>query len=78
MFVFLPKKIDGLNDVESQLSSGTLKDERVILTRDQFKKLLNQMKPPLSTIIQPPSDYLLSKAVYEVIVCLMSFYISIR
>lgn len=42
-----------------------LKDERVILTRDQFKKLLNQMKPPVSAVIHPPSDYLLTKAVYK-------------
>ena len=41
-----------------------MKDEKVLLTREQFKKLLNQMRPPDSTLIQPPADYLITKAVY--------------
>ncbi|MFH1283474.1 MAG: hypothetical protein ABII27_07395 [bacterium] len=36
----------------------------VVLKRDQFKQLLNNMKPPASTSVQPPSDYLITKAVY--------------
>ena len=42
-----------------------LKEEKVVLTRDQFKRLLNQMKPPADPIIQPPADYLLTKAAYK-------------
>lgn len=42
-----------------------LKDEKVVLTREQFKKLLNQMKPPVTTDIQPPGDFLVTKAVYR-------------
>lgn len=41
-----------------------LKEEKVVLTREQFKRLLNQMKPPLTTSIQPPADYLLTRASY--------------
>lgn len=42
-----------------------LKDEKVVLSRKQFKNLLNQMKPPIDTIIQPPADFLLTKAIYS-------------
>ena len=41
-----------------------LKEEKVVLTREQFKRLLNQMKPPVTTDIQPPADYLLTRASY--------------
>lgn len=41
-----------------------LKDEKVVLTRDQFRNLLNKMKPPSDPDIKPPSDYLLTQAVY--------------
>jgi hypothetical protein len=41
-----------------------LKDEKVILTRDQFRNLLNKMKPPSDPDIKPPSNYLLIQAVY--------------
>jgi hypothetical protein len=41
-----------------------LKDEKVVLTRDQFKRLLSQMKPPEDPLIKPPADYLLTEAVY--------------
>jgi len=42
-----------------------LKDEKVVLTREQFKRLLNRMKPPKDTVIQPPADYLLTKGAYK-------------
>jgi len=42
-----------------------LKDEKVVLTRAQFKRLLDQMKPPGENIIKPPADYLLTQAVYK-------------
>jgi len=41
-----------------------LKDEKVVLTREQFRNLLNKMKPPSDPEIKPPSDYLLTQAVY--------------
>lgn len=41
-----------------------LKDEKVVLTREQFKRLLNRMKPPTDPIIHPPADYLLPKGAY--------------
>ncbi len=42
-----------------------LKEEKVVLTRAQFKRLLDQMKPPADPITQPPADFLLTKAVYK-------------
>lgn len=42
-----------------------LKDERVVLTREQFKRLLSRMKPPVDPPVKPPSDYLLTEAVYS-------------
>lgn len=44
--------------------SFQMKDEKVLLTREQFKKLLSQMRPPDSPDIQPPADYLITKAAY--------------
>lgn len=41
-----------------------LKDEKVVLTRDQFRNLLDKMKPPSDPDIKPPADYLLTQAVY--------------
>ncbi|MCX6565935.1 MAG: hypothetical protein NTW38_05855 [Candidatus Aminicenantes bacterium] len=41
-----------------------LKEERVLLTRAQFRELLNQMKPPADPTLPPPADYLLTQAVY--------------
>ena len=46
------------------IPSFQMKDEKVVLTREQFKKLLNQMRPPDTTVIQPPADYLITKAAY--------------
>ncbi|MBN1273319.1 MAG: hypothetical protein JXB26_13710 [Candidatus Aminicenantes bacterium] len=42
-----------------------LRDEKVVLTREQFKRLLDQMKPHLDTAIQPPADFLITKASYS-------------
>ncbi|MCJ7583051.1 MAG: hypothetical protein MUP98_21240 [Candidatus Aminicenantes bacterium] len=44
--------------------SFQMKDEKILLTREQFKTLLNQMRSPDSTVIQPPADYLITKAAY--------------
>lgn len=41
-----------------------LKDEKVVLTRNQFRNLLNKMKPPSDPEIKPPSNYLLTEAAY--------------
>jgi len=45
--------------------SFQLKDEKVVLTRGQFKRLLKQMKPPKDDGIQPPADFLLTRAAYR-------------
>lgn len=37
----------------------------VVLQREQFKKLLQQMKPPYTKPLQPPADYLITKAEYS-------------
>lgn len=42
-----------------------LKDEKVVLTRIQFNRLLDQMKPPKDVLINPPADYLLDSASYS-------------
>lgn len=41
-----------------------LKEERVLLTRAQFRQLLSQMKPPADSTLPPPAEYLLTQAVY--------------
>ena len=40
----------------------------VILTREQFKKLIDQMKPPRRVYLEPPCDYLIRKANYNGVV----------
>ncbi len=42
-----------------------IKDGMVVLTREQFKALLEKMKGPDVTIITPPGDYLITKAEYK-------------
>jgi hypothetical protein len=43
----------------------TLKEGNVVLTRAEFKKLVDQMKPPTRpTISPPPFDYLITKVIY--------------
>ncbi len=41
-----------------------LKEERVVLTRAQFRQLLNQMKTPADPALTPPAEYLLTQAAY--------------
>lgn len=43
----------------------TLKEGNVVLTRTEFKKLVDQMKPPVGVEAQPPFDYLITKAIYS-------------
>lgn len=42
-----------------------IQNGKVVLQREQFKKLLEKMKPPLITTLKPPGDYLITKAVYS-------------
>ncbi len=42
-----------------------MKEETVVLTREQFKKLLDQMKPPVISAVTPPADFLITKANYQ-------------
>ena len=42
----------------------TLKEGNVVLTRAEFQKLVDQMKPPSDLDAQIPFDYLITKAVY--------------
>ncbi|MCI0691482.1 hypothetical protein L0337_05675 [candidate division KSB1 bacterium] len=43
----------------------TLQGGNVVLTRAEFKNLVDQMKPPTAAGTQPPFDYLITKAVYS-------------
>jgi hypothetical protein len=43
----------------------TVSGGNVILTRQEFQKLVDQMKPPAGGDGQPPFDYLITKAVYS-------------
>jgi hypothetical protein len=43
----------------------TLKEGNVVLTRAEFQKLVDQMKPPADLNTQLPFDYLITKAVYS-------------
>ena len=43
----------------------TLRQGDVVLTRAEFKKLVDQMKPPTWVGTQPPFDYLITKAIYS-------------
>jgi hypothetical protein len=43
----------------------TLKEGNVVLTRAEFKSLVDQMKPPTQpTVTPPPFDYLITKVIY--------------
>lgn len=42
-----------------------LKEEKVVLTREQFKRLLDQMKPHPDEALQPPADFFITKASYS-------------
>ncbi len=37
----------------------------VVLTREEFKKLLDRMKPPVGGELKPPADYVITKAIYN-------------
>lgn len=37
----------------------------VVLTREEFKKLLDRMKPPLPTDLKAPRDYIITRAAYN-------------
>jgi hypothetical protein len=43
----------------------TVKEGDVVLTRAEFKKLVDQMKPPTALDAKPPFDYLITKAIYS-------------
>ncbi len=43
----------------------TVKEGNVVLTRTEFKKLIDQMKPPAGIGITPPFNYLITKATYS-------------
>jgi hypothetical protein len=38
---------------------------QVILTRDEFKKIVDRMKPPVGVELKPPSDYIIMRASYN-------------
>ena len=42
----------------------TLREGDVVLTRAEFKKLVDQMQPPEGPAVPPPFDYLITKSVY--------------
>ena len=43
----------------------TLKNGDVVMKRNDFKDLINQMKPPNPNTLNPPFDYLITKAIYS-------------
>ena len=42
-----------------------LKDGNVVMSREEFKKLVDQMKPPPAPDATPPFDHLITKAMYS-------------
>jgi len=58
------KKILALTGSEIKVEYD-IQNGKVVLQREQFKKLLEQMKPPMITPLNPPGDYLITKAVYS-------------
>jgi hypothetical protein len=42
-----------------------LKDGNVVMSREEFKKLVDQMKPPQAADATPPFDHLITKAMYS-------------
>jgi len=42
----------------------TIEDGKVVLTREQFKRLLDEMKPSVIPVVKPPADYFITKATY--------------
>ncbi|MBN2000752.1 hypothetical protein JW935_24600 [candidate division KSB1 bacterium] len=49
----------------TEIPSFTKTEGQVILSRTEFKKLVDQMKPPSGISLEPPFEYLLTKAVYS-------------
>lgn len=45
--------------------SYSVKNGKIVLPRQQFTQLLNKMKPPRTTVLQAPAEYVISKAVYR-------------
>ncbi|MCP5047580.1 MAG: hypothetical protein GY940_10435, partial [bacterium] len=45
--------------------SYSVKNGKIVLPRKQFTELLKKMKPPRTTILRPPAEYVISKAVYK-------------
>jgi hypothetical protein len=45
--------------------SYSVKNGKIVLPRKQFTLLLNKMKPPRTTILEAPAEYVVSKAVYK-------------
>lgn len=45
--------------------SHKLHNGNVVLNRQEFKNLVNRMKPPDGSDVKPPFDYLITKAVYK-------------
>ncbi len=43
----------------------TLKNGNVVMKRNEFANLINQMKPPNQNTLNPPFDYLITKAIYS-------------
>ncbi len=43
----------------------SIKEGNVILSRVEFKKLIDKMKPPIDLESTPPFDYLITKAIYS-------------
>lgn len=43
----------------------TVKEGNVVLTRTEFKKLIDRMKPPTRLDVSPPFNYLITKAIYS-------------
>ena len=41
----------------------SVKDGQVIITRAEFQKLVNQMKPPVEFGVKPPFDFLITKSI---------------
>jgi hypothetical protein len=45
--------------------SYTVENGKVILPREQFKQLLENMKPPERSLLKPPTEYIITKAEYQ-------------
>lgn len=45
--------------------SYSVKNGKIVMPREQFTRLLNRMKPPPTTVLRPPAQYVISKAVYK-------------